>query len=122
MAAISKVLRDYVDGTGQEGLMFHCPGCNIRHKIYVGVGKGPQWSWNRDVNKPTFGPSIKVEGHRPITDEEVVRILAGEDLSKETAFLCHSFVIDGKIQFLSDCTHSLANQTVDMVEEWEPGE
>jgi hypothetical protein len=28
--------------------------------------------------------------------------------------VCHSFVTDGKIQFLSDCTHSLANTTVEI--------
>ena len=27
---------------------------------------------------------------------------------------CHSFVTDGRIQFLSDCTHALAGQTVDL--------
>jgi hypothetical protein len=25
---------------------------------------------------------------------------------------CHSFVVDGQIQFLGDCTHKLAGQTV----------
>ena len=28
--------------------------------------------------------------------------------------VCHSFVTDGLIQFLGDCTHALAGQTVDM--------
>lgn len=26
--------------------------------------------------------------------------------------VCHSFIRDGQIQFLSDCTHALAGQTV----------
>ncbi|MHC8396108.1 hypothetical protein ACYZT8_21075 [Pseudomonas sp. LB3P93] len=30
--------------------------------------------------------------------------------------VCHSFVIDGCIQFLGDCTHELASQTVDLPE------
>ena len=29
---------------------------------------------------------------------------------------CHSFVTDGRIQFLADCTHPLAGQTVDLPE------
>lgn len=29
-------------------------------------------------------------------------------------YTCHSFVTDGRIQFLGDCTHSLAGQTVDL--------
>jgi hypothetical protein len=28
--------------------------------------------------------------------------------------ICHSFVRDGRIEFLSDCTHRLAGQTVDL--------
>jgi hypothetical protein len=28
---------------------------------------------------------------------------------------CHLFIRDGALQFLSDCTHKLAGQTVDMV-------
>jgi hypothetical protein len=28
--------------------------------------------------------------------------------------VCHSFVTDGRIQFLGDCTHALANQTFDL--------
>jgi len=28
--------------------------------------------------------------------------------------VCHSFVTDGRIQFLTDCTHALAGQTVDI--------
>lgn len=29
---------------------------------------------------------------------------------------CHSFITDGKIQYLSDCFHELAGQTVDLPE------
>jgi hypothetical protein len=28
--------------------------------------------------------------------------------------VCHSFVVDGRMQFLSDCTHVMAGQTVDI--------
>ena len=28
--------------------------------------------------------------------------------------LCHSHVREGRIQFLSDCTHALVGQTVDL--------
>jgi hypothetical protein len=30
--------------------------------------------------------------------------------------ICHSFITDGKIQFLSDCTHSFAGKTVELPE------
>lgn len=32
--------------------------------------------------------------------------------------VCHSYVRDGKIEFLADCTHKLKNQTVE-IPEWE---
>ncbi len=28
--------------------------------------------------------------------------------------VCHSFLTDGRIQFLDDCTHAMAGQTVDL--------
>lgn len=76
---------------------FHCPGCECSHVIPV---EGPQaWGWNRDSEKPTITPSILVRG------------------GKESGpTVCHSFITDGKIQFLADCTHALAGQTVELPE------
>ncbi|MGT2429227.1 hypothetical protein ACU4HD_11865 [Cupriavidus basilensis] len=34
-----------------------------------------------------------------------------DDTSKDVKKACHSFVTDGHIQFLGDCTHALAGQT-----------
>jgi hypothetical protein len=39
--------------------------------------------------------------------------------SDDGQVVCHSFVIDGRIQFLSDSTHVLAGQTVDLPK-WAP--
>ena len=52
--------------------------------------------FNNNVDKPTFTPSLFVN---PNSDRG-----------------CHSFITDGKIQFLSDCFHELAGQTVDLPE------
>jgi hypothetical protein len=38
---------------------------------------------------------------------------------KQEQRVCHSFVTDGRIQFLSDCTHELAGQTVDLPDDFE---
>lgn len=57
------------------------------------------WSWNGDTEKPTLHPSI------------LTTYQHGEVLYK-----CHSFVNDGSIQFLSDCSHELAGQTIDLLE------
>lgn len=101
MAQISPYLRNLSD----NGLMFYCPGCKCNHVIYHGTGNGERWTWNNDVNKPTFRPSIKVTWPANPNAKE-------EFKEWRTERICHSFVTDGKIQFLSDCTHELANQTV----------
>jgi len=59
----------------------------------------PCWSWNGDVEKPTLKPSIRTKGG-----------------GTKNSIVCHSFVNDGKVQFLGDCTHEFANKTVDLLE------
>lgn len=84
-------------------LSFHCPGCKTQHHIQHGAEDGPNWGWNQSSDKPTFTPSVLVT-------------YPGLDAGKDGAppAVCHSFVTDGRIQFLSDCTHALAGQTVDL--------
>ena len=84
--------------TGNQGVqtlyVFHCPGCKYGHGFHV-----PRWTWNGSLDKPTFTPSLLCNGHDP-------------------ASRCHSFVTDGRIQFLADCWHPLAGQTVD-IPDWD---
>jgi len=54
-----------------------------------------RWTWNGSTDAPTIMPSVRTRG--------------GD-------FLCHSWVTDGKVQFLGDCTHDLKGQTVDLLE------
>lgn len=90
--------------------MFWCPGCAGAH--VVRVPPHPQaWEFNGDGNAPTFHPSVLVQGKRRLTDDEHSRIMAGEAVSVPDT-VCHSFVRNGEIRFLEDCTHSLAGQTV----------
>lgn len=93
------------------GLMFWCPGCDGAHQVNVGDGPGPRWGFNGDFDKPTFTPSVLVRGVDRLTDEEHARVMAGEKIEPRP-IVCHSFVTGGRIQFLSDCTHALAGQTV----------
>lgn len=96
-------------------LIFYCEGCEECH------GVNDRWTFNDDFEKPTFSPSILVRGTQRLTDEEADMIMSGKDIELK-ALVCHSFVIDGKIQYLSDCTHKLAGQTVELKDEegwWE---
>lgn len=105
------ICRKSTDGV----VMFWCPGCETYHGVWTENKNdlGANWKWNGSLEKPTFKPSILVKGTRPITDDEAKRILAGEKIEPEPT-ICHSFVTDGKIKFLDDCTHKLAGQTVEL--------
>lgn len=111
MSKLSKILRFSEGG----GVMFWCPGCDGAHSINVGDGSGPRWNWNENVDKPSFTPSILAQGETwipPVTSENYSKWECTPWEQTKVATVCHSFVTDGQIQFLSDCTHELAGQTV----------
>ena len=68
------------------------------------------------MERPTFTPSLLVRGTVPLTSEQITAYDRGEGLPTPVPYVCHSFITDGRIQFLSDCTHALAGQTVDLPE------
>jgi hypothetical protein len=107
MARLSSKLRSAEGGH----IMFWCPGCDGAHMVGVGEGPGPRWGYNGNPDAPTFTPSVLVKGTVPITDDERDRIMAGEKI-EPVPTVCHSFLTNGQIQFLGDCTHALAGQTV----------
>lgn len=76
-------------------LMFECPGCKHLHVVKI-----DQWTWNNNLELPTITPSILVSWD-------------WRTRGKIEPY-CHSFVTDGKIQFLGDCKHELVGQTVDL--------
>lgn len=88
-----------ISATGPTGKhnhwQFECPGCGCSHYF------DSRWSFNGDQAKPTFTPSLLVYAV-PDAVPPVPR--------------CHSFVRDGRIEFLGDCTHALAGQTVELPE------
>ncbi len=94
---------------------FDCPGCGVSHIPRVSVPEGGNWTFNWDMEKPTLHPSVLVRWSHPkgYTNDNPAPVgWVGEEVKE----VCHSFVRDGKIQFLEDCTHALAGQTVDLPE------
>jgi len=93
-------------------LMFWCPGCEEHHGITVNSPHG--WTWNQSLEEPTVSPSILVNGTRALVDGKPVHWFKyeGEYPAERCDFICHSFVKDGQIQFLGDCSHDLKGQTV----------
>lgn len=80
------------------GYAVYCPGCNQVHVI--ATSGHIAWTFNNDMEKPAFQPSLMVN----------------RDLSNPTAPRCHSYITEGKFQYLDDCTHALANQTIEIPE------
>jgi len=99
------VVRRQVHGTTGEslgrGCWIWCPGCDEAHRPVIAdedghEPPGPVWGWDGNLTAPTFTPSVLVQG--------------GPKNS-----VCHSFIRNGRWEFLADSTHHLAGQTVDMV-------
>lgn len=83
---------------------FYCPGCECSHRINIDpANAGPCWTLSGPPESPTVRASVLVRGwqYRKSTD-------------KDEPVVCHSFVTAGRIEYLTDCTHALAGQTVDM--------
>ena len=99
--------------------MFWCPGCDSAHVVAHGAGAGARWAWNGNAERPTFSPSIKVT-YRHWVPPAIPGQPAPASQTRVDD-ICHSFVTDGRIQFLGDCTHALAGQTVD-IPDWEDGD
>lgn len=82
--------------------LFDCPGCQCAHGVWTTRAnkKGAMWSYNGDPDKPTVNPSI------------VVRY----QLQSGSTHVCHSYIRDGHIEYLDDCTHELRGKTVTLPE------
>ncbi len=73
---------------------FYCSGCKSTHMFECrNDGKHPSWSFNGNMESPTFTPSLCYPDRR-----------------------CHLTVTDGKIKYHDDCTHSLVGQTINLPE------
>ena len=107
MALIGTKLRSIEGGR----VAFECPGCGMMHQVRVEGSLRPRWEWNGDGHRPTFSPSILVEDGHYVDPAGKWCDRSGGDEPCE-CLRCHSFVRDGMIQFLGDCTHALAGQTV----------
>jgi uncharacterized protein DUF6527 len=85
----------------EKSLVFMCPGCGEHHPVRIKSADAarPCWTWNGDRDKPTFSPSLLVR--YDYTDGRPQKV-------------CHSFIREGRIEFLGDCTHDKAGQTLDL--------
>jgi len=127
-----------------KGFMIFCPGCKCGHLFHIPPYKnssGASWSFNGNLERPTFTPSMLVrsewDSHENLTEDDYTpcsparqpplfpsassegngtrgRKIKPESMQKLVHHkkVCHSFVRDGQMQFLCDCTHALRGMTV----------
>lgn len=112
-----RVLKRYTQDGAGGGYLFRCPGCDEVHNVQTGEGPGTRWGFNGDLSAPTFTPSILVRSGHFVGNKTPGGCWCDYeerfgDKPRFACRVCHSFVTDGRIQFLDDCTHALAGQTV----------
>ena len=85
-----------------DGVKFHhtqylyfCKGCGYEHAFALRKDGGNH-DFNMDLDNPTVSPSL-LQNFAP-------------------GPRCHSFIRNGKIQYLADCEHHLAGQTIELPE------
>lgn len=95
-----------------EGRYFHwCPGCKEMHPL------PDSWSFNGNLESPTFTPSFKHEGIKLVHDEsgQWVEPFWQRDAAGNTIpFICHYIITNGQVAYCGDSSHSLAGKTVPM--------
>lgn len=125
MGLLSPILRTVAGG----GLMWWCPGCNGPHQVRAVIrdieppapdpedpdwtppaqfyeARDGAWTWNGSAKAPTFMPSVLVTYNGRDAGQD------RGDGRRAPPAVCHSFVVNGQMQMLGDCTHALAGQTV----------
>lgn len=87
---------EYCEPEHATHIEMHFPGpMPLRFLPIVKINNGPKWTWNFDTESPTIDPSL---------------------LTSDGQNKCHSFVRNGRVEYLSDSTHEFAGQTLDLLD------
>lgn len=78
-----------------QGFWHWCPACKDIHPLPWKTGG---WTFNGNLEKPSFTPSFKQGG------------------SGVAGGCCHYIITDGTINFCGDSTHELAGQSVPLAD------
>ena len=73
--------------------LYKCLGCGYEHAFAL-KSEGGHHDFNMDLDNPTISPSLL------------------QNFSPDRT--CHSFIRDGKIQYLGDCWHDFKGQTIEL--------
>ena len=125
MAKVTKLFTTMPDGTKKATRVgFKCPGCGEWHWLGVQECNDGQaiWGFNGNFDKPTFTPSILATTGHYLSGWRGPDCYCNwnerypDDPIDWKCNRCHSFVTDGRIQFLADCTHALAGHNIELPE------
>lgn len=85
--------------SGDNRFTHWCPGCRVVHTVPVNSpGQiGNAWDYRCENGRPSLAPSLKHSGYTVHGPCE-----------------CHYFITNGTIQYLSDCNHKYAGQTIEL--------
>ena len=94
----------------RDGWMIRCRASCQWHEFPKNpTAKGHRWSFNGDLENPTFSPSMNETRNWP-----------GPHHNPDApSSRCHFIVSNGRISYCSDCTHDLRGQSFPL-EEWPP--
>lgn len=137
MGALSRKLRS-VEG---DHVSFYCIGCDMPHVLPFRRGEVPHpsgkgWTWNMDVEKPVFNPSVLVQwSSRSFKARQNAtefynrhgRAPTLQEIPHDEKHICHSYVgcngaKPGEIIYLGDSTHAYSGKTIplpDFPGEWD---
>lgn len=95
-----------------------CEGCKSIHQLNISNDSIPRWNFNGNLDEPTFTPSLLCKtGHyvQGQLQPPNCRFCNDPDFDDyRSCTVCHTFITNGKIQYLSDCTHDLAGKTIEL--------
>lgn len=119
---------------------FFCPGCKCGHAVWVSRSSGPRWTFNGNMEKPTFKPSLLIthewddcskvpeEGwtdwqENPAHKGTICEGTKSREVKPEFKHLivhhrevCHVIVTDGILNYCGDSTHEFAGKSIPMQE------
>lgn len=93
MAKIKKIEYEHQGKVFKTQYLYMCKGCGYEHAFAL-RSDGGNHEFNMDLENPTISPSL-MQNFTP-------------------GKTCHSYIKNGKIQYLNDCHHKLAGQTIEM--------
>jgi hypothetical protein len=88
-----------------------CPGCEEMHEI------PDSWSFDGNVDAPTFSPSVKITGKQIIKlDGKWTGGWVRDGDGNTVDYCCHYILTAGILNFCADSTHALAGHVVPLPE------